>query len=1129
MSEYRTPNFNALLESRIRDGQVQYKKYLQSGKVPLQIALEEARKKGLKPELINRAEEKGMIDGSLEMTYEGADRILKRINDFVKERGDASQVDYAAILGKFDSVRDHDLIATGLFCLIPEVREKVANKLETLYRVVLNVGTRQRSKTEVAWSTRNDSEETHIVPESIRSLLTYLPTPQTSEDEQYQRALKTLVKQKIERDVFLKFHTDAASAFSTLSAQIAAEQNPIVREVYLHVQDVYKQYSNVKPLNANPKFLDPEFGTMGTLPSLHQKIGMYHLMRDEKFGIFDGCGTGKTAIATLAQPMISAKEGKTAKTIIVCPNNSKKAWKTGLCGEDAKRYLDVPAKLYVFDGEAKTDTLLADLKAHDWILVNYEQLLAKTHDDRLVVDVLREVGADFVIADEAHRIKSRRIMTANGKPTQSAAFRTIANSAKYLALLSGSPIPDSLDDYAVLYSLLNPTVCPTPEHFDDLYQKNPRILYTLFHEKTVRRTSNQINAGLESIEFEDLVPMTDVQRTIYDHIVQTRPQNWLIQARKAILDPRLVDPRLLAQAGVLGQVDETHSAKYRKLEEILTAADGPLEKGESFVVFSSTFKQGVTRGEHEQLRQAYEAMGESEAFSKLNIELSLDKLLERNIRAKSEKKFNMGIVDGNIPDIIEREHVIERLGKDLDGILCTTETGGESLNCTAANHVIFLDDDYTPKTQEQAIARVLRKGQKKKVNIHFLRTAESLDEPLRDYVARKAIITQIAIDGFPLTLEEKALLNDTKGQKLGDLIKQKIGGVSIDTELAKVESIADYEIKRRSVSTHTGNANFLPVELSESDAQKLRAWMARDPNCWNDPDFVAFYIQTLPTLSVPVMHQAKISDLISRAKAGQIVFPRNVLSEGAGPSLLFEAYRRMEPIILQNGLVMPTVVDRDIAPAMIAKATNPNRILGDMRGIGSELRNESFDMVDHQSITLLANPHDVYQAMLETQRVLRQNGILEIVIKDKLFKPEFYSGLGRLGFEVLTEKDRGFTISKSFFKRLKNDFGEHFAQSYASKLNGSQLLIAKKVDTPTTATAESFWFLHPEGKVTETAAELATAQEAIKAANTPKKVAPPEKIVVNTSGYATIEESPVVMRRWSRKNGARVPRGGWKH
>lgn len=243
-------------------------------------------------------------------------------------------------------------------------------------------------------------------------------------------------------------------------------------------------------------------------------------------------------------------------------------------------------------------------------------------------------------------------------------------------------------------------------------------------------------------------------------------------------------------------------------------------------------------------------------------------------------------------------------------------------------------------------------------------------------------------------------------------------------------------------------------------------------DCWFDPVFVEKYMKALPNLSPHVSNLARVADLVHRAKRKEIVFPKTVLAEASGPSMLYRAYEDLKRVIEKKDLAIPRVTDRDISELMLAQGKNPLKAIGNMTGEDSTLGPETFDMVDNGSLPLLRNPEEVHQSLLEAHRILKRGGLLELTLKNKRFLEEnekeevigFYSGLEKLGFKVLTNRNEGFTISKDLLNRLKRSRGEHFAESYASKLANTYLIIAQKVDNPTNIRSDNFWFetIHSE-------------------------------------------------------------------
>jgi len=402
---------------------------------------------------LERAEELGMLDGSFEMTYEGAERIYNKVREIVRKkqsrtkRGSES-INFLDILDVFDPEIDSSLIATGMLCLVPEVREHLMGREDGLYKAVLNVGAHKRSGyTLPIHKSSKPSTYQDVLSPRLKALLEAIPEAKTSEDEEAERMLKVLIHKRAEREVFPIFKRDTIEAFSKLEHLIAKEKNDCLHEEYQLLREKYHNYLDFEVIGVNPEFVDPNTGERNVLPSLHQRIGIYGIVNEERFGIWDGGGTGKTAQVVLAQPLIEkilAEEGKKfRRAIIVGPNRCKSAWKKGLTGSDRERYLAERQDIFVMNGERKTDEILQQIGDAKWIVTNYDQLITRINgEDRLFVDELVDMGADFVAFDEGHNIKGKRTTTRpseqwpHGRLTQSAAARMLALSARFFISIS---------------------------------------------------------------------------------------------------------------------------------------------------------------------------------------------------------------------------------------------------------------------------------------------------------------------------------------------------------------------------------------------------------------------------------------------------------------------------------------------------------------------------------------------------------------------------------------------------------------------------------------------------------------------------------------------------------------------
>lgn len=88
-------------------------------------------------------------------------------------------------------------------------------------------------------------------------------------------------------------------------------------------------------------------------------------------------------------------------------------------------------------------------------------------------------------------------------------------------------------------------------------------------------------------------------------------------------------------------------------------------------------------------------------------------------------------LDGSIPPA-QRHAVVTRFNNDpsIDVLLLTTQVGGLGLNLTGADTVIFVEHDWNPMKDLQAMDRAHRIGQKKVVNVYRLITRCTLEEKI---------------------------------------------------------------------------------------------------------------------------------------------------------------------------------------------------------------------------------------------------------------------------------------------------------------------------------------------------------------------------------------------------------------
>lgn len=106
-------------------------------------------------------------------------------------------------------------------------------------------------------------------------------------------------------------------------------------------------------------------------------------------------------------------------------------------------------------------------------------------------------------------------------------------------------------------------------------------------------------------------------------------------------------------------------------------------------------------------------------------------LIERDLFAALMPSVSYMRMDGST-DPNKRHATVQTFNADprIDILLLTTSVGGLGLNLTGADTVIFVDHDWNPMKDLQAMDRAHRLGQRKVVNVYRLITRGTLEEKI---------------------------------------------------------------------------------------------------------------------------------------------------------------------------------------------------------------------------------------------------------------------------------------------------------------------------------------------------------------------------------------------------------------
>lgn len=319
-----------------------------------------------------------------------------------------------------------------------------------------------------------------------------------------------------------------------------------------------------------------------------------------------------------------------------------------------------------------------------FIVTSYDHL-------RSLPDILKEKTVDLLICDEAHKLRK-----SNSKIHKSIKEIKANNSW----LLTGTPIEKNTDDLLNLLTIIDKKL-----NRKTLLSYSESFLSGFADNYMLRRMKKDVLKNLHG--YEEITHYIELNK--YQKITYKKLEKEFLKANSS---------NQLKIFGELRQIcdfdQKSHSSS--KIDFALDLIEKIYVRKEKCVIFSFWLLP-------------------------LNI-------LKEKLDIIYDEKFSM-IFDGSL-DKSEREEVLTRFKEDEDMpiLLCSGKIGGEGLNLTEANHVIFINNWWNPSNNNQARDRVVRIGQEKKAFIHNLRADDTIESRLDEILKEKDNINEVVIESL---------------------------------------------------------------------------------------------------------------------------------------------------------------------------------------------------------------------------------------------------------------------------------------------------------------------------------------------------------------------------------------------
>ena len=136
-------------------------------------------------------------------------------------------------------------------------------------------------------------------------------------------------------------------------------------------------------------------------------------------------------------------------------------------------------------------------------------------------------------------------------------------------------------------------------------------------------------------------------------------------------------------------------------------------------------------------RRMLELIEEAEADGRKTIVFSFFRETLQNVAMLVGERC-AGVIDGSVP-MTRREEILQAFREEESKtvLVCQVIAGGVGLNVQAASVIIFCEPQLKPSMEEQAIGRAYRMGQSRKVLVHRLLIADSVDERILSILSEK--------------------------------------------------------------------------------------------------------------------------------------------------------------------------------------------------------------------------------------------------------------------------------------------------------------------------------------------------------------------------------------------------------
>ncbi|XP_054654807.1 TATA-binding protein-associated factor 172 isoform X1 [Dunckerocampus dactyliophorus] len=478
-------------------------------------------------------------------------------------------------------------------------------------------------------------------------------------------------------------------------------------------------------------------------------------------------------------------------SLVVCPPTLTGHWVDEVGKFCAKEYLN---PLHYTGPPTERMRLQHQVKRHNLVVASYDVV-------RNDIDFFKNIKFNYCILDEGHIIK-------NGKTKLSKAIKQVA--ANFRVILSGTPIQNNVLELWSLFDFLMPGFLGTERQFAARYGK------PILASRDAKSSSREQEAGVLAMEalhrqvlpfllrrmkedvLQDLPPkiiqdyycnLSPLQVQLYEDFAKSRAKASVDDSISVASAEEEEKPKLKATGHVFQALQYLRKLcnhpslvltpqhpEYKRVTEQLAGQNSNLRDIQHAPKLSA-LKQllldcGLGGGSSEGSTEVVVAQHRVLIFCQLK---SMLDIVEHDLLKPKMPSVTYLRLDGSVQAGL-RHAIVSRFNNDpsIDVLLLTTHVGGLGLNLTGADTVVFVEHDWNPMRDLQAMDRAHRIGQKRVVNVYRLITRGTLEEKIMGLQKFKMNIANTIISQENTSLQSMGtdqLLNlftldkDDKGEK----------------------------------------------------------------------------------------------------------------------------------------------------------------------------------------------------------------------------------------------------------------------------------------------------------------------------------------------------------------------------